>query len=300
MATPDIGKSISEGYGRGMDRVGSWLPTLAVFAGLSALVAGVSAQVQASLVPDAEDVFKAIFDGGFDAADLRTLTLVGAVSTALNMLIGFGIYVVLGGALHRERHGADGSIPGPGSAIPALLAGIGALMPKAAILVAIMFGAQVLGVVIGTLGTLIGLVLWIAYIMLAIRWIYAPIIAGGGEATGDAAFERSEGVVKGSWWGTFGSFIVIGLATVVPFVIGGLIVGAIVPGAFLSAAASSFVIALVGMPIFASALESAWSQVEGGAGGDMPPTPPLAGEHLPPTHPSVQPPANEPPTGPFV
>lgn len=297
MATPDIGKSISEGYGRGMDRVGAWLPTLAVFAGLSAIIAGTSAQVQAALVPDAEDVFKAIFDGGFDAGDLRTLTIVGAVSTALNMLIGFGIYVVLGGALHRERHGGDGSIPGPGGAIPALLAGIGALMPKAVILTAIMFGAQVLGVVIGMLGTLIGLVLWIAYIVLAIRWVYAPIIAGGGEAAGDAAFGRSEGVVKGSWWGTFGSFIVIGLATVIPFVVGGFIVGAILPGAFLSAAASAFVIALVGMPIFASALESAWSQVEGGTGGDVPHAPPPVGEHLPS---ATQPPTNEPPSGPFV
>ncbi len=293
MATPDIGKSISEGYGRGMDKVGSWFPTLAVFAGLSALVGGASAQIQASLVPDAEDVFKAIFEGGFDSGDLRTLTIVGAISTAINMLIGFGIYVVLGGALHRERHGGDGSIPGPGGAIPALLAGIGQLMPKAIILTAIMFGAQVLGVLIGTLGTLIGLALWIAYIMLAIRWIYAPIIAGGGEATGDAAFTRSEETVSGSWWGTFGSFIVIGLATVIPFVIGGFIVGAIVPGAFLSAAASAFVISLLGMPIFAAALESAWSQVEGGAGGgDVPPTTPPVGEQLPPS--------NEPPAGPFV
>lgn len=292
MATPDIGTSISEGYSRGMDRVSAWLPTLAVFAVVSAIVAGVAAQVQTSLVPDADDIVNAIFSGGFDEGDLRTITLIGAVSSAINMLIGFGIYVVLGGALHRERHGGDGSIPGPGAAIPALMTGIGALMPKAAILVAIMFGAQVLGVVIGTLGSILGLVLWIAYFVLAIRWIYAPIIAGGGEGTGDAAFARSEATVRGSWWGTLGSFIVIGLATLVPFVIAGLIVGAIVPGAFLSAALSAFVVAIIGMPIFASALEAAWSQVEGGS-GDVPSPAARADE---PTRPAD----DEPLAGPFV
>lgn len=295
MATPDIGTSISEGYSRGMDRVGAWLPTLAVFAGLTALVGGVAAQIQASLVPDAGDIVNAILSGDFEAGELRTITLVGAVSAAINLFIGFGMYVVLGGALHRERHGGDGSVPGPGAAIPALISGISALMPKAAILVAIMFGAQVLGVLIGAIGTLLGIALWIAYITLAVRWIYAPIIAGGGEGTGDAAFARSETTVIGSWWGTFGTFIVIGLATLVPFVVVGLIVGALVPGEFLSSAASAFVVTLVGVPIFAAALESAWSQVEGGnpADGELPPTPPAT---------ESAPPADEPPSssGPFV
>ncbi len=291
MATPDISTSISEGYSRGMDRVGPWLPTLAVFAGITALVAGVAAQVQSSLVPNAEDIIAAVFSGDFDPADMRTITLIGAVSGAINMLIGFGAYVVFGGALHRERHGGDGSIPGPGAAIPALVAGISALMPKAAILIAIMFGAQVLGVLIGVIGTLLGIALWVAYIMLAVRWIYAPIVAGGGEGTGDAAFARSEAKVSGSWWGTFGTFIVIGLATIVPFLIAGLIVAALLPGAFLSAAASAFVLTLLGTPIFASALESAWAQVE--AGGDVPPAPPAT---------EASPPADEPPSpsGPFV
>lgn len=294
MATPDIGTSISEGYGRGMDRVGAWLPTLAVFAGLSAIVAGAAAQIQTALVPDAEDIVAAIFSGGFDADDLRTITLVGAVSSAISMLIGFGVYVVIGGALHRERHGGDGSIPAPGAAIPALMAGIASLMPKAAILIAIMFGAQVLGVVIGALGSILGLVLWIAYIFLAMRWIYAPIIAGSGEATGDAAFARSDEVVTGNWWKTFGCFIVIGLATVLPFVIGGFIVGAILPGAFLSSAASAFVLTLVGTPVFASALESAWSQVEGGGTDvDAPPAPPTTEA----PRPGDEPPAS---SGPFV
>lgn len=294
MATPEIGTSISEGYSRGMDRIGAWMPTLIVYAALSAIIAAIAAQVQTSLIPDTDDIVRSILEGGEVDSDLRMYTIVGAIGTAVNMVIGFGIYVVLGGALHRERHSGDGSVPSPGAAIPALLGGVGSLMPKAAILIGLMVFAQILPVLLGVLGTLIGIALWVAYIMFAIRWIYAPIVAGGGEGTGDEAFARSEAVVSGSWWGTLGTFIVIGIATLVPFAIGGAIVGAILPGALLSAAGSAFVIALVGFPVFSAALESAWAQVEGDGGGgdDHRATPPPATEQRPP--------ADEPPAGPFV
>jgi hypothetical protein len=188
-------------------------------------------------------------------------------------------------------------VPDGSSIIGAVLGAIGDLMPKAGILTVLVFLSQA-GQSFGVLGGLVGLVAAIYLIIVGVRWIYATIISGSGEAQGDAAFERSEATVRGSWWGTFGCYIVIGLATLIPVFIAAGIARVIVPTPFLSALVSTVVMVAIGIPIFGSALESAWAQVEGadGPGDGHVPVPPAS-------HEAPQPPATpQPPTsdGPFV
>jgi hypothetical protein len=289
VATPDIGNTISEGYSRGLDRMSGWLPALAVLGIAMGVIAGVGAQINDSLIPDAGDIFSAALRGDledFDANDLRVATIVSAVVGAINLLLSYGAYALYGGILHRERHGTGSEdaieSPTPGSVIPAVLAQVGNLMPKIAMLTGLFVVGQAGGALLGGVGSFVGLVAWIFWIYLAIKWVYAPIVAGAGEATGDGAFARSEEGTGGSWWGTFGCFIVIGLAVALPIGIVAIIVSAVVPGAL--------------------ALETAWAQVEARSGGDTPPVvqPPMAEPRReePPTPPTPSAPDAGPDAGP--
>lgn len=269
VATPDIGTTISDGYSRGLDRIGPWFAPLAVVAGLSAVISAVIAQVQIELVPDAEEIFRAILSGDSDLSggDLATLNLLSALGTAISLAISFAASALFAGILHRERHGSGtDEAPAPGAVIPGLLEMAGRLMPRLGILIGLLVAGQLVGIIQPTLGSIVSLVSFIVFLMLAIRWIYAPVIAGSGEATGDAAFDRSAGTVEGSWWGTFGVFLVIGLATVLPMAIIAAIVGAILPAGFVATLASTFVMTVLVTMIGAATLESAWSQVEEQAG----------------------------------
>lgn len=269
MATPDIGTSISDGYSTGLDKLTAWIAPIAVVAGIAGVIAGVSTQVQITLVPDAADVFGAVLRGenALSSTEFRTVTLVSAVSTSLQMLLTLTAYALFAGLLHRERHGGVVEVPGAGATVAALLAALGRIAPKVYLLAGLVLLAQAMGALLGALGGLLGFLLYMYILYLNVRWIYAWVIGGSGEMSGDRAFERSEQVVDGSWWGTFGTFIVIGLATLLPVTILGMIVGGILPGAFLTAFGSAAVSTALGVPLFGAALESAWSQVEAEAPG---------------------------------
>ncbi|MEO6867802.1 MAG: hypothetical protein ABI200_07250 [Gaiellales bacterium] len=279
MATPDIGKSVSEGYTRGFDRISSWLPSLVVVGAIAGGVAAIVAVLQAQLVPNSEDLLKAVFSGdvkSLTSGKMRLVGLLSAVSSLVLFAITFTAYAVYGGLLHRERHGEPVEAPSPNEIVGQLMKAAGNLMPKFAVLAVLVFVMQASTSLLGTVGSFLSFVALVVTVVLSVRWVYAPIIAGSGEATGDAAFERSQDTVAGNWLGTFGVLIVIGIATAIPFAIAAAIIAAIVPTAFLSSFASSFVITAFSVPIMASAIESAWSQVE---------QPQHGGSVQPPAHP---------------
>lgn len=278
MATPDIGTTISDGYSRGIDRLSATAPSVAIIAVAVGIVAGIIAQVQASLITDTvEEAVNAAFNGGdlgLDGSNRMLYFLLGAVSqavTAFVMYVGIGMF---GGAAHKFRHGGPDETATPAEVPGEFISVAGSLMPKLAILVALS-AAGPLATGVGTaIGGLVTLAATIASVYLGVQWMYAPIIAGSGEATGDAAFERSTDAVRGSWWPTLGVWIVIGLATLLPVGIVAAIVSKILPGVFLGAFGMWFILALGALTIYAAAMESGWHQIEGAdAGGSTPPAP---------------------------
>lgn len=284
MAVPDIGTTIADGYRRGFDRLAETAPSALVPAVLVGVVAGAIAQVQAELLPDVGEILAAAFSGEtvdkLSRGDLATLNALNALTTAVQMVIGLAGLAVFGGALHRARHAQPAAdvtaphaaghasthgstdVPGPGAVLGAVAAAAGALMPKLAVLVALAVAGPLVSIISSVLGGLVTLGAFVALVYFIVRWTYAPIVAGSGEATGDAAFARSEQVVGGNFWGTLGVMLVVGLAIFIPVAIVGGIVGAILPGSFLSAFASSTISVLGILTLYASALESAWAQVE--------------------------------------
>ncbi|MCW2924473.1 MAG: hypothetical protein JWM98_1877 [Thermoleophilia bacterium] len=304
MATPDIGTTISEGYSRGLDRLGSWFPSLAVVAVASGLVGAAIAQLQLALVPDAGDMLASAFGGGgsnFSAGDLRTIQLLSVLGSAIGLVLSYGAAVVFSGVLHRERHGQEADVPGPGAILPAVVAGFVSLMPRIGMLFGLFLLGQLVSAFNGVLGGLLTFAGFVVLVYLGVRWTYATVVAGAGEATGDAAFERSAEAVDGSWWGTFGTFIVVGLAVGLPVVIASLIVGGILPTAFLTAFGRNFVMTLLGTLLWAAVVESAWHQVEGASSG-IDHDPYGAALQAPPA-PAPQPgpgPGDTDPRGPFV
>lgn len=297
VAAPSIGTTISEAYSEGLDRIGPWAAPVAVVAGVAGLIAGAIAQLQVALVPDAEEVFNAVLSGdGLSSTDFRTIQLLSALSMLISFVISVGATATFAGRFHRERHGAAPDVPAPGAVLPELLAQFMALMPRIGMVIGLVVLGQFIAAFSETLGGLIAIVGAIVALWFGIRWIYAAVISGSGEATGDAAFDRSAEVVDGSWWATFGSWIVIGLATGLPIAVIAWIVGGILPGAFLSAFGNQFVATFGLATISAAAFASAWSQLEGGDSHPAVEAPPAAQE-LPPT--DEQPPADPGTTGPF-
>ncbi|MCW2960072.1 MAG: hypothetical protein JWM25_254 [Thermoleophilia bacterium] len=312
MATPDIGTTISEGYSRGFERVGpivsaSIVPL--VVAGVIALGASI---VQGGII-DTDDVtvslsaFAAIDFDGVSKGEMALYQLIGIVSTLATFLIGTGLSAMVAGRLHRERHGAALDLPSPGASMTATIDHVKLLTPKVWLLAGLQVAGAVGSIVHTALGALLGFAAGIYFIYLSIRWIYATVIAGSGEATHDAAYARSEEAVTGSWWGTLGVWIVIGLAIGLPIVIVSVIIGAILGS--ISAPLGVFaalVVLLLGVQVlFATAIESAWHQVEtklaGGHPGLEPGSDAAAGapSYAPPAAPGgTPPPSYQPPAVP--
>lgn len=273
MATPDIGTTISDGYSKGFDRLASHAASLAVPALVVGVVVAAITQLQVELVPGLDDVFGAALRGetiDIERGDRAMVNVLGALSTAVQVFFTYAGLALFGGAYHRARKAAAASasdvradVPGPGALMPALVAAGTALLPKLAILVALTVAGSLAGIVSDGLGALVGFLAAVAVVYLTIRWVYASIVAGSGEATGDAAFERSASIVEGSWWGTLGVWLVVSLATFLPIAIVAGIAGAVVPTTFLSSLVTSVVMLMGTYSIYASAIESGWAQVEG-------------------------------------
>ena len=287
MATPDIGKTVSDGYRGGFERMAAFAPAAIVPALVVGVIAGVIAQVQVELVPDAGELVANALSGkslSGSKSDIAIIQLLGAVGVAVQLVIGYAGMAVFGGLIHRQRHAGttgdvdaphdnshDGSlaVPTPGNVMGSIATAVGNLMPKLGLLVILSVAGTLVSIVNGVLGALVGLPAFIALVYFGIRWTYVSIVAGSGEATGDAAYTRSEEVVDGNFWGTFGVMFVVGLALVIPVAIIGAIVGAILPTAFLSALGSTVIMMLAMLILYATALESAWTQIE--SGGQLPP-----------------------------
>jgi hypothetical protein len=312
VATPDIGTSISEGYSRGLDRLGAIAGAAVVPAVVVGVVGAVVSYIQTEVISDsAEEIVENIFSGkgvsDFSFADRLAFNGLGAVQQLVFVVVYLGVMSVITGALHRERHGGEFTLPGPGESMGATLGAFSKLMPRAGLLVLLSIAGPIAGILSSILGGLVSLVAGIALIYLSVKWIYAVVVAGSDEAEGDAAFDRSEAATSGSWWGTFGTFIVIGIAVGLPVAIVAAILGAVLGG--INSALGSFAtlgMYIIGMAaIGASALESAWAQVEEktGLGGGG-----YAGhDHIEPAAPAEQPPATpespadtEGHSGPFV
>lgn len=271
MATPDLGTTLSDAYRRGLDRLGPIAAAVIVPAfivGASALVTG---YLQTQLIAETtDDVVGSLLRG--DHADLSTgdralFNLLGALQSIIYVFVWTGTIAVVAGAMHRERHGEALSLPGPGGSLAASIGMMQRLMPKLALIAGLSVVGTLVGIVSGPLGSLVSVVAFVALVMVLVRWVYAPVIAGSGEATGDAAYDRSEETVEGSWWGTFGIFLVIALATTIPMLIVGVVIGAML-GTISPLLATFAVLAALTIGIAAlsaAAVESAWHQVEGDA-----------------------------------
>lgn len=265
MAAPHIGTTVSEGYGRGFDRLGdhagaALAPALAI-----GLVSGVIALGQAQLVPNPQEVVQRALEGketGLSQAVHAGWNLLWIASFALQLLVTFLGAVVFAGTWHRARHGEPVDLPGPAAMPGALSVALARVMPRVAVLVGLPVGGLLAATLIPRLGGLIAMMALVAFLVYSIRWIYAPVVAGSGEAVRSGAFARSELAVAGSWWGTLGVWMVIGIAIGLPTFVVGLIVDALLPGVFLSAAGPVTVSMLASFTIGASALESAWWQLE--------------------------------------
>jgi hypothetical protein len=272
--TPDIGTTINDGYSRGLERLGAivrfaLVPVLVVGA-VYALTSWLQGQVLADSVDDA---LESLLNGGsFDSTGDRALyNLLSIAASVVGSVIGIGLAVVIVGALHRERHGAALELPSPGASLGATWAGFQQLLPRYWALVLLPVVGTLVGIASTTLGGLVQLVAMIAAIWLGVRWVYAPVLAGSGEETGDAAITRSEQLVEGAWWRTFGIYFVVSLAIFLPAGIAGAIIGAIL-GKFIGwigLAATIVVVYAAASAVASAALESAWHQLEtAGAGGD--------------------------------
>lgn len=268
--TPDISKTIADGYSQGLDRIGAWGPAVAVVAAVAGVASGGISQLQIALIPDASEILQAAFSGDanvLSGSEMRTFQLLSAASMVISFVLSIGALALFSGLLHRERAGEAVEAPSPAEVIPALFSQFMLLMPRVAMLVGLLVLGQLLSAFSAVLGGIVSFAGLIVMIWLGVRWTYATVISGSGEATGDAAFDRSADVVDGSWWPTFGVFFVVSLATMLPVGILASIVGAILPGAFLSSFGSSFISMIGYATIAAAALESAWAQVSSGAGG---------------------------------
>ncbi|MCW2949598.1 MAG: hypothetical protein JWN41_611 [Thermoleophilia bacterium] len=307
MATPDIGTTIHDGYSNGMARLGPNLQAALV----PALICGVLAGVVAVAQQHAFDVSTvSFFETSSDdsTASLLGYQLLNAVVSAVEMVFGVVTVAIFGGAMHRARHGGAESIPAPGQMWGAIMATISKLMPKLAVLVGLSIAVSML-IVLGAFGAVLALAAIIALVWLGVKWTYASVIVGAEEAENDAAYERSESVVDGSWWATFGVFVVVGLATLVPVAIVGAIAAKIVPTVFLTALAPAVISILAYATLGAAVFDSAWSQVEDShsdghrSGIDATPGNPTAFAPVtPPIIPSVAPvePGAPPAGGPFI
>ena len=278
MATPDIGTTISDGYSRGIERLSSTIGSSAVAAGIVGVVAGIVQELQARATGVSFSDFGSMFrvSTSLEGSDMAVFNLLAAVSTLVELVVGFAALAIFAGAMHRARHGASEEIPEPGAMTGALSSMARLLMPKLGVLAALSVAGPLAGTVFNVLGGLVSLVTAIALTIFSVRWIYAPVIIGSGEAEGDAGYERSEATVAGDWWKTFGVLIVVGLAIGLPIAIVASVVGAILPTVFLSAFATAAIGALGYYSLGAAALDSAWAQVESApvdAGAtSMPPT----------------------------
>ncbi|MCW2974457.1 MAG: hypothetical protein JWN72_2730, partial [Thermoleophilia bacterium] len=119
-----------------------------------------------------------------------------------------------------------------------------------------------------SLSVVVGIAAAVALAWLGTRWIYAPVIVGAGEASGDAAYVRSESYVDPVFWPTLGSFVAIGLAIALPLGVVMTLVAAVVsillPNIFTYALMTGVAVVLGAATVGASGLESAWNQAEGG------------------------------------
>ena len=278
--TPDIGTTISDGYSRGMDRFGAIAGATIVPVLVVGAVYGIVSWLQSKVVTSSvEDVFEALRTGGSinSFGDRAVYNLLAIVAAVVGALIGVGLVTLIAGAFHRERRGEAFELPGPGESLGAVWASTQLLLPRYWILVLLSIAGSVAAILATSLGSLVDLVAGILSAWLAIRWVYAPVIAGGGEATGDAAFDRSEQAVEGAWWRTLGIYIVIALAIGIPAVVAGTILGLILGAIFgwLAVVAVIVVVYLALAAIGGAALESAWAQVSGTAatGTATPPAP---------------------------
>jgi hypothetical protein len=310
VATPDIGTTISEGYSRGFAQLSATIGSAAVPAGIVGVIAGVLGELQARTT-DVEVGFASVFNSGqdLDRGDLAVSNLLGAANTLAGLFIGTAAIAIFAGATHRARHGAAGDVPEPGNMFAALQSMVPLLMPKLGLLALLSVAGLLASAVSFVLGGLVSLAAGVALIIFAVRWIYAPVIIGAGEGERDAGYARSEAVVAGSWWGTFGVLIVVSLAIGLPVVIVAGIVGGVLPGAFLTAFATAAIGALGYYTLGAAALDSAWTQVEGASldePADVQPTtmPPTAPAPVVPVAPDAIAPHVQPETprndGPFV
>lgn len=309
MATPDIGKSISEGYSRGLDRLGAIAGAAAVPALVVGAVGAAVSWIQSRVISDsAEEIVEDIFSGkgvsDFSFADRLAFNGLGAVQQLVFVVIYLGVMATITGAFHRERHGGTFELPGPAGSLGVTIGNFARLMPRAGLLVLLSIAGPLAGILSSILGGFVSLVAGIALIYFSIRWIYAVVVGGSREAEGDAAFERSESVTSGSWWGTFGTFIVIGIAVGVPVVVVAAILGAVLGG--ISSELGSFVTLaayIVGMAALgAAALESAWSQVEAEDTGGLADQADNRAAPIDPPSATPEPPADtsDGPSGPFV
>ncbi len=281
-ATPDIGTTVSEGYSRGLERIGavirfSLVPILTLGA-VYAVAGFIQTRVATVTV---EDAFEAFTNGySFDNTGSRAIYYVlDAAASIVATAIGVGMFVVIAGAMHRERHGAALDLPEPGASLGATWAGFQLLLPKYWLIVLLPVAGTLVQIVSFGLAGLVQLVAGIVAAWLAVRWVYAPVLAGSGEASGDDAFARSEAAVTGAWWRTFGIYIVVSIAIFLPAGIAGGIIGAILGGiiGWIGLAATVVVVYFAASAIASAALESAWHQVESGAGPvDQAPEPPAA------------------------
>jgi len=276
VATPQIGTTISDGYAKGFDRLASHAASVAVPSLAIAVIVGIIAHAQAQFVPDVGEMLSSVLSGKqapqLSSEDRAAANGLGALSSAVQVFATYAGLALFAGAFHRARHrgddhAAEAEVPDAGACVPAMLAAAGALMPKLGLLIVLSVIGPLAGIISEGLGGIVTLVSFIALVYLSVRWVYASVIAGAGEHTGDAAFDRSAQAVEGSWWGTFGVWLVVSLATLLPIIIVGGIVGAIVPGAFLSSLASTAIVLMGTYTIYGSALESGWAQVEGGERG---------------------------------
>ena len=316
MARPAIGTSISHGFERGLDRFDTWgLPACVI----GAVSAGVSALVYSAQLAIAHDTHVSVADAldGRDAS-VASVQLLSLAAFLVSVVLSVGGLAVFAGAFHRERHGSAVEVPSAGAVLSQVIAQFLALTPKVLVLWGPLFVALAVAAFTPELGGVLMLGAVVLLLHLSVRWIWAPVISGAGEASGDDAFARSDQVVAGSWWGTFWSLLLIALATTLPTGIVGGILQAIMPGDVLGLAVSDFVTTVGSLLIFGSAIEAAWASVEGEATPteehpSWPAVPP-SGPTTPPSGPTapsdpggsssapVTPPSTPPydPSGPFL
>jgi len=263
VAVPDIGTTISDGYGRGLERIASVAAPAAVPAVFVGIAAGLLGEIAAHTSSSAL--------GG----------LLNAAISALFLLVGFTVLAVFAGDLHRARHGAVVAPIDP-AALPArMVATLPDLLPNVGILAGLAVLGPMFGIISGTLGGLVSLAAAVGAVWLSVRWFYAPVLAGAGETTGPDAFDRSARVVDPEFWPTFVVVLVAGLAVGAPVALVALVVSAIIGVVFSTIFVTWLVVGTiltVGIAVFwAPALESAWHQVEDAPPGSSTPEAPITG-----------------------